>query len=72
MNDNNAAKKFVLLNESEEVKGFRIHSTVCFAVAITLALINFALTPEFLWFLFPLTGMGLGVAFHYYFGVKKV
>lgn len=55
----------------EERKGFRIHATVYLFVSALLAVINLILIPEFLWFLFPLAGMGLGVMLHYFLGIKK-
>lgn len=58
-------------NEEEERKGFRIHATVYLCVSMLLTVINVILTPEFLWFLFPLAGMGLGLMLHYFLGIKK-
>jgi hypothetical protein len=58
--------------EAEERKGFRIHRTVYVFVSALLTLINLILTPEFLWFLFPLAGMGLGLVLHYFLGVRKL
>lgn len=57
--------------EEEEGKGFRIHTTVYLCVSALLAVINLILIPEFLWFLFPLGGMGLGLMLHYFLGIKK-
>ena len=55
----------------EEMKGFQIHRTVYLCVSTLLAIINLSVTPEFLWFLFPLTGMGLGLSLHYYLAIKR-
>ncbi len=58
------------IREEEERRGFRIHRTVYLCVITMLILINLTVSPEFLWFIFPLGGMGIGLTLHYYFGVK--
>lgn len=57
--------------KEEERKGFRIHTTVYICVTVLLFVINLVVSPEFMWFLFPLVGMGIGLAFHYFIGIKK-
>jgi hypothetical protein len=54
------------MKEEEERKGFRIHRTVYLCVISMLTLINLIVTPEFLWCIFPLAGMSIGLAFHYF------
>jgi len=49
----------------EEKKGFRIHRTVYLCVISLLAFVNLQLTPELIWFVFPLTGWGIGLTIHY-------
>lgn len=58
-------------SKKEDVKGFAIHGIVTLCVAGLLAFINIRLTPSFLWFLFPLAGMSVGLAVHYFLGVKR-
>ena len=53
----------------DELRGFRIHAIVALFVIALLAVINMMTMADFPWFLFPLAGMSLGVAVHYYFGV---
>ncbi len=55
----------------EAKKGFRIHAAVYVGVSGLLATINMLTLPQFPWFLFPLCGMGVGVAMHY-LGVRSV
>jgi hypothetical protein len=57
------------MNNKEEMKGFKIHAAVTVFVLALLIGINLLVVPEFLWFLFPLLGMTIGLAVHYYFGV---
>jgi 2TM domain len=55
----------------EERKGLLVHSIVTVIVCILLLSINLIFTPEFLWFVFPWIGMSLGVAFHYFMGIRR-
>jgi hypothetical protein len=51
------------------MKGFKIHAAVTlFELSLYIG-INLLVITEFLWFLFPLLGMTIGLAVHYYFGV---
>jgi len=59
------------MNKEERRKGFKIHSRVYLGVSILLTAINLILVPEFLWFVFPVIGMGLGLALHYYLAIVK-
>lgn len=56
----------------EEQRGFRIHRTVYLIVIPVLAIINLTVVPEFLWFLFPMAGWGIGLTMHYLFGVRRL
>lgn len=49
-------------------KGFLIHLGSYVIVMAFLFLLNMITTPGYFWFLFPLLGWGVGLAFHY-FGV---
>lgn len=44
--------------------GFYIHLAVYLAVNILLAILNLIYSPQYLWFLWPLFGWGIGIAFH--------
>jgi 2TM domain len=44
--------------------GFRIHALVFTLVNLGLAAINLAATPAYLWFLFSLSGWGIGLLAH--------
>jgi hypothetical protein len=48
----------------EEIKGFYSHLTVYILVMCLLVYINLKYTPEHLWFLYSMTGWGLGVLGH--------
>lgn len=60
-----------LLAAREARKGLRIHAFVTVVVVIALALVNVFVASEFPWSVFPAAGMGLGVWFHWYFGVHR-
>jgi len=53
-------------SKKEEVKGLTVHAIVTLGVVCLLAIINLSVTPWFLWFLFPLAGMSIGLALHYF------
>lgn len=44
--------------------GFFIHLSVFIAVNLVLLIINFSLTPDHLWFFWPLLGWGIGLLGH--------
>jgi hypothetical protein len=44
--------------------GFYIHLVIYVVVNILLVLINLKYSPQYLWFLWPLFGWGIGIAFH--------
>ena len=48
----------------EAVKGFYIHLTVYVVVNLILFSINMIVSPDGLWFFWPLMGWGVGVALH--------
>ena len=52
-------------------KGFKIHLAVTVGVSGLLAAINMLTVPQFPWFLFPTTGMSVGVVIHY-FGIRPI
>ncbi|WP_366924573.1 2TM domain-containing protein [Metallumcola ferriviriculae] len=61
----NNEKKFDKNRVEEEKRGFVIHRMVYFCVITLLAFINLTFSPEFIWFVFPLIGWGLGLTIHY-------
>ena len=54
-----AAKKQV-----EEIKGFYFHLVTYFLVNTFLIVINLLTSPEYLWFIWPLMGWGIGLIIH--------
>ena len=44
--------------------GFYIHLAVYIAVSIVLIGINLSTSTQYLWFLWPLIGWGIGLSFH--------
>ena len=58
-------KNEINMNREEEKRGFRIHRTVYLCIITLLAVVNLTLTPEFIWFIFPMLGWGTGLTLHY-------
>jgi hypothetical protein len=48
----------------EAIKGFYIHLTVFVVVNLMLFSINMIVSPDSLWFIWPLMGWGIGFVFH--------
>ena len=48
----------------EALRGFYIHLTVYVIVNLGLFIINMMMSPETLWFIWPLMGWGIAVALH--------
>ena len=44
--------------------GFYIHLAVYIGVNILLLIINLTTSPQYLWFIWPLLGWGIGLFFH--------
>jgi hypothetical protein len=55
---------------SEARKGLMVHAGITAVVSIVLAIVNLTFVPQFVWFVFPVAGMSIGVAAHYVFGVR--
>ena len=50
----------------EDVKEFYIHLFIYIVINIFLFIVNILVTPEILWFYFPLIGWGIfGILFHF-------
>ena len=60
----------ICLEPIEVVKAFKMHLTVYVIVNTILVVLNLALTPTKIWFIYPLIGWGIGVIAHYIFGVR--
>jgi len=55
------------LNRAKAKVEFRIHLINYMVVITLLAIINLTLTPEYIWFKWPLLGWGIGIILH---GIK--
>lgn len=55
----------------KEERAFRNHAIVYVLVNAALVAWNFLSDPGTLWFYWPLAGWGLGLAFHYFMGVRS-
>ena len=56
--------------EREAMTGLRIHGAITAVVCVGLILLNVFVASEFPWAIFPVLGMAIGVAVHWYFGVR--
>jgi hypothetical protein len=48
----------------EEIKGFYLHLVSYLFVNAALVVINLLTSPEYLWFIWPLVGWGVGLIVH--------
>ena len=55
----------------EARRGFRVHAVVTALVWILVLAINATVADEFPWSIFPIIGMGIGLWFHWHFGVVR-
>jgi hypothetical protein len=62
----------MMVDKNEEMKGFKIHAVVTVFVWAILIVVNIMVVPEFLWSILPIIGMAIGLAAHYYFGVRSL
>ncbi len=67
--DYQAAEREVSLREART--GIRVHATVYAVVIPILVIVNLMAVPEFLWFVFPMLGWGLGLGLHYFLGYRR-
>ena len=44
--------------------GFYIHLTVYIGVNVLLVIVNLLTSPQYLWFIWPVLGWGIGIFFH--------
>ena len=61
---NNQKSQQTALKRAKVKVEFRIHIINYFVINTILAVINLTLTPEYLWFLWPLLGWGIGIILH--------
>lgn len=55
----------IAMKVEEERTGFKIHRMVYVCIIGLLILVNMMFTPDFIWFIFPLIGWGMGLAIHF-------
>jgi hypothetical protein len=68
----NNDKRMVSEERIEDAKkGMIAHAVVYVCVSTLLVTINLLTVPEFMWSVFPMAGMGIGVAMHYFFGIVQ-
>ena len=48
----------------EEIKGFYFHLVTYIVVNAVLVVINLLTSPEYLWFIWPIIGWGVGLLIH--------
>lgn len=51
-------------------RGLTIHAVITVLVAIGLIVLNITVATEFPWSIFPVVGMTIGLAAHWYFGLR--
>lgn len=51
-------------NRVEEIKGFYFHLISYIVVNAVLVVINLLTSPEYLWFIWPIIGWGVGLVIH--------
>ncbi len=56
----------------EEREIFKKHLYSYIVANIIMAGINYTLTPNYYWFIYPLFGWGIGVFFHYLAAIKFI
>ncbi len=65
-------KAYRKIKAKEGKIGFLINLTAYVVVNSLLVAINLLFVPQFSWFVFPLAGWGIGLIFHYTFGVHLI
>jgi hypothetical protein len=55
-----------------ERTGLLIHSIITVLVSALVIVINVTLAPEFPWSPFPVVGMSIGLAAHWWFGYRRL
>jgi uncharacterized membrane protein YhaH (DUF805 family) len=65
-------KAYREVRKRHERLGFMVNLSFYLLVNILLITVNLLLAPEFPWAIFPIVFWGLGVIFHYNFGVRRL
>ncbi|MBI5253569.1 MAG: 2TM domain-containing protein [Euryarchaeota archaeon] len=60
-----------IIIESER-RGFKIHLTAYLVINAVLIISNLVFTPDKLWFLWPVSGWGIGILSHYIKAVHRI
>lgn len=63
-------KAYRKMNAKKGKIGFIVNLTAYVVVNSLLATINLLFVPQFIWFIFPLIGWGIGLAVQYTFAVR--
>jgi uncharacterized membrane protein len=58
------------MRQQDGRRGFTVDVVLYVVVNAILITVNLVFVPEFLWFIFPLVGWGIGLTFNYLFGVR--
>ena len=56
----------------EAQRGVLVHAIISALVSLVLVSVNVFLASEFPWSAFAVVGMGIGLAFHWFFGLVRV
>ena len=56
----------------EAMTGLRVHAAITAVVCVGLVLLNVLVASEFPWAIFPVLGMSIGLAAHWWFGVRHL
>ena len=56
----------------EEKRGFIIHLIVYVLINIGLVILNLLVSPEAIWFFWPLIGWGIGITMHYLNAIRWI
>ncbi len=56
------------ISYDEAVRSFKIHHLTVYITLLTF--INLRYTPKIIWFIYPITGEGIGLLAHYIYGVE--
>ena len=64
-------KAWLELELEDAQKSFLIHLAIYIAGNIFLALVNLYFSPEYIWFIYPLGGWGIGIVTHFVFTRRR-
>ena len=60
----------LLAAREEGRRGLTVHAVITAVVCVGLVVLNVTIASEFPWAIFPVIGMSIGLAAHWYFGVR--